>query len=268
MISVKLHPVTRRQLDNAVKHPAQVYVFAGPLGSGKTQTALELAEVLTGGDLASIFRLRSSEGKTKLGIAEIHELIRHLQLKSLLPEARRVVIIEQAASLSVEASAALLKILEEPPEGVSFILITKSISALLPTVRSRSAVIRFLPIEVAEADLADQKLSVTNRKTIAKLSGRQPGLALRLAQNSEALAEAELWHQKAEEFLRASITERFAIAKFVHDEAAHELFLLALYASASHRPQLLGKLFVAEQALGRNVSSRLVFEQLAMELAR
>lgn len=50
---------------------------------------------------------------------------------------RRVVLVHPAESMNIQAANALLKVLEEPPEQVLFILISHSKDALLPTIKSR-----------------------------------------------------------------------------------------------------------------------------------
>ena len=49
----------------------------------------------------------------------------------------KVFILEDADEYNVQSQNALLKIMEEPPKGVKFILTASSVSAILPTVRSR-----------------------------------------------------------------------------------------------------------------------------------
>ena len=56
---------------------------------------------------------------------------------------RRAVIIDDADRLVPEAQNALLKILEEPPDGSVFLLVTSRPHMLLPTVRSRCPDVRF-----------------------------------------------------------------------------------------------------------------------------
>lgn len=232
MISIKLHPITRAQIDAAVRRPATTYIFAGQAGTGKVATANELAETLSGGDVGSITRLQPAEGKTRLGIAEVHQLIHDLQLKSFLPETQRVVVVEQANTLSPEAANALLKILEEPPDRVIFILIARTVADLLPTIRSRSVLVRFLPhadaISQTDSDLIDL----------------------------------------ANDFLAGSVSRRFAIARQIHDQISHTQFLQALYGQTRDQPAIAAHLMIIEQALAHHVSSRLCFEYLAMELAQ
>jgi DNA polymerase-3 subunit delta' len=62
----------------------------------------------------------------------------------------RVIIIEEAEKLGDEASNALLKILEEPPEGNVFILTTSRYYQILPTIRSRCCRIALQPMPQAE----------------------------------------------------------------------------------------------------------------------
>ena len=59
---------------------------------------------------------------------------------------RRVVIIDDADTLQPAAQNALLKTLEEPPSSSLFFLVTARPDMLLPTVRSRCPVLRFMPL--------------------------------------------------------------------------------------------------------------------------
>ena len=71
---------------------------------------------------------------------------------------RRVVLVEPAEAMNLNAANALLKVLEEPPEGVVFVLITHRLQQLLPTLRSRCRIVPLAPpsTEAALAWLATQ----------------------------------------------------------------------------------------------------------------
>ena len=76
---------------------------------------------------------------SRILIQSIRELRKTLYLKSE-PSGRKIVIIFDAHLLSVgmgEAANALLKILEEPPENTTLILVTDHVELLLPTILSR-----------------------------------------------------------------------------------------------------------------------------------
>ena len=65
---------------------------------------------------------------------------------------RRVAIIDHADGLERAAQNALLKVLEEPPSGSVFLLVTAYPDLLLPTVRSRCPQLRFRPLTVNEVE--------------------------------------------------------------------------------------------------------------------
>ena len=75
-------------------------------------------------------------------VREIRAMQRRLITRPTLGD-RRVIIIQPADDMNVEAANALLKSLEEPPEGTFFILVTHRPSRLLPTIRSRCRMLRF-----------------------------------------------------------------------------------------------------------------------------
>lgn len=75
--------------------------------------------------------------------------IRHLRSEAYLSPLSadgRVFIIDQAHTMNANAQNALLKVLEEPPTGVVFILLAKSASLLLETIRSRAVCFTLSPV--------------------------------------------------------------------------------------------------------------------------
>ncbi len=76
-----------------------------------------------------------------LGIKDSHDLKNKSFAKPLL--GNKKVFIVELFFLTPEASNALLKLFEEPPEGTYFFLITRSADTVAPTLRSRLAVIEF-----------------------------------------------------------------------------------------------------------------------------
>lgn len=93
-------------------------------------------------DITAIGRLADDKGKKKkqIGVDQIRELSADA---CMLPNeaARKVYIIEDADSMNPPAQNAALKLLEEPPLGAVFLLCAENAMQLLPTVRSRCALI-------------------------------------------------------------------------------------------------------------------------------
>ncbi len=83
-----------------------------------------------------------SPEKDKIKIAQIRKINATLTMKPNEAE-MRMVLIEDAGKMNKEASNALLKILEEPPDKTFFILISENITGIIPTIISRCLHIRF-----------------------------------------------------------------------------------------------------------------------------
>lgn len=60
---------------------------------------------------------------------------------------RRAIVIDAADDLEPQAANALLKMLEEPPKGTVFLLVSHAPERLLPTIRSRCRVLRLAPLK-------------------------------------------------------------------------------------------------------------------------
>lgn len=89
--------------------------------------------------------LRITPQGLQIKIDQVRELCQMLALKPY--EARlRVVLIADAHRLNVAAGNALLKILEEPPDGTVLILTAPQTADVLPTIASRCRHLRFKPI--------------------------------------------------------------------------------------------------------------------------
>jgi DNA polymerase-3 subunit delta' len=111
---------------------------------------------------------------------------------------RRVVIIDRAEALTADAQSALLKILEEPPSGSVFLLLTPSADALLATVQSRCPRLRFGRLtagEVANALMRDHGYTDADARAVAADADGSLGRALEAeaADVAAARATAQQW---------------------------------------------------------------------------
>ena len=120
------------------------------------------------------------QGNTRVTIDQIREMEERLSRKAF-EDHGHIEIILDADRMGVEASNALLKTLEEPPEDTVIILISSRWSALLPTVRSRAHLVRFrrLPVELIRELLIERLgLDEEGAGRIAVTSDGCPGRAL------------------------------------------------------------------------------------------
>jgi len=80
---------------------------------------------------------KKTKKKTQISVAQIRELSSFLSLTSHRSNGLRIVLIHPAEALNIASANALLKMLEEPAEGVVFILVAHQLQRLLPTIISR-----------------------------------------------------------------------------------------------------------------------------------
>lgn len=143
---------------------AVTFLFAGPSGIGKSLAAKALAQALLCerrsdgcGHCGSCLRLEQGQHEsflhvkpdgTQIKIDQAREIVEFLQLSKI--GRARVILVENAQALNVQAANSLLKVFEEPPEGTFIFLLAPSPSAMLPTLRSRSRTVLFRPLSDAE----------------------------------------------------------------------------------------------------------------------
>ena len=112
----------------------------------------------------------------------VRELNRFLGLTAT-DGGRRVVIIDAADEMNVQAANALLKMLEEPPARTTLLLISHQPARLLPTIRSRCRDLRLVPLGPADMAAALEQAGIDagpDTAALAELSGGSAGEAVRL----------------------------------------------------------------------------------------
>jgi len=144
-------------------------LFSGPDGIGKRTCAWMVAKALNCTNAASgdfcgactqchkidagthpdVIRIGLEEDASEIKIAQIREATRMLDFRPL-EGSNKVFIIDPANLMNASSANALLKGLEEPPDNSYFVIITNSLHALLPTVRSRCQAYAFTPLALED----------------------------------------------------------------------------------------------------------------------
>ncbi len=137
-----LHANTTKQVSDFLHSPSHALIVIGPEGSGKGTLLSHLASQLLAIDEKALPRshvLRIVPVNNAISIDEVRRAQQFMKLKTLgSGPIRRVLMIEQADTLTIESQNALLKLLEEPPVDTVILMSTANIAGLLPTIRSRA----------------------------------------------------------------------------------------------------------------------------------
>jgi len=307
-------------------------LFAGPIGVGKGTTALAVATLFlcekpsgtdpcghcdscrlmsaadepNHPDFHRVYRqLIRREKKTSvardLAIDTIRDhVVRPAGLKASMARGK-VFVIEEADTMNLAAQNALLKTLEEPIGRTLIILLTDQPGALLPTIRSRCQLVRFLPLnqDLVARELIKRGIDARDATDAAKFTEGSMGMAQqwiadgiltharflhsKLAQLIAGASAADLpeWFKQAGEEFAAKLLDRDDLAS--KDQSTREGMLLYLRIAANElRKQLrevegedaerlcsaIDAVNLAGTLIESNVNVSLIFQQLAIQLDR
>jgi len=146
---------------NRISH---CYIFCGPRGTGKTSLARIFSKALncitgptskpcnkcdncisiSAGTNVDVIEIDAASNRGIDEIRELREKVKYLPAKLR----KKVYIIDEVHMLTTEAFNALLKVLEEPPEHVIFIMATTEPHKVIPTIMSRCQRFDFEPIPI------------------------------------------------------------------------------------------------------------------------
>jgi len=194
-------------LQNAISQNqvAHAYLFLGPKGVGKKTTALAFARTLfcscpTGGDACGYCRFcrqvnernhpdlhQISPTGSSIKIDQVREIQKKATIKPYQGQ-RAIFLLEQVETMTSEAANCLLKLLEEPNQEVSFILLSTQPYALLPTVVSRCQILSFRALSTAEITRGLKQTLNPEEKEIhlaLALAGGSLGQALKITRDKQ-----------------------------------------------------------------------------------
>jgi DNA polymerase III subunit gamma/tau len=209
-----------RTLQNAIEsgRVAHAYIFSGARGVGKTTTARILAkalncvkgptaspcnqcdscrEIAAGGSL-DVLEIDAASNRGIDQVRELRDMVRYAPIGGRY----KVIILDEAHMLTDEASNALLKTLEEPPEKVVFVMATTQPEDLVETIRSRSQHFHFRALSFAEILEALQGIASKEGLTI------EPGAIAVMARTADgSLRDALSLIEQARAYCGEKITE-------------------------------------------------------------
>jgi len=176
-------------------------LLVGEEGTGRRSSIIEAAKVVFDVDQHAAlegshhpdFRLVEAEPNKEIKVEAIRELVEETQA---LPSwaAWKFLVIDGAERLTAASANALLKALEEPPEKVRFFLLAEQIDSVIPTIRSRCAVVpyRRLSEEFILSKLREYSQDETKSLVCARMGEGSLGRALRCLVSGQLTTRDEM----------------------------------------------------------------------------
>lgn len=194
---------------------AHTYLFYGQSNLGKSTVAEKFAEILLKSPEAKVtdlYKVEPLEGKKDIAIEQIREWRSKLRMKSL-HQGYKVGLIYEAEKLNLESANALLKTIEEPTPQTVIVLVTSAWDRILPTIISRSQLIRFSLVasqEIIEGLSARSFPSVEVEKMINFIGG-YPGKVVNYLENPELFKEFQKLNKVVIKTFNSNLAEKFLI---------------------------------------------------------
>lgn len=137
-----------RANSNKLSH---AHLIVGEDGIGKSKVAKLFARKILNKeidrDYVDIIRFRPS--KASFGVDDVRAIIEEVNKKPFEGD-RKVIIIHNGDKLTHQAQNALLKTIEEPPNGVYIIILSNTLESILETIKSRCQVYKLTPLSKEE----------------------------------------------------------------------------------------------------------------------
>jgi DNA polymerase-3 subunit delta' len=260
-------------------------IFVGPEGVGKRKTALSFAKALNcekGGcnicnSCSYIERRIHPDVKivepkgASIKIDSIRNLAKEAYIKPVYEA--KVYIIDSAEMFTSEAASCILKILEEPPQFLRFILITTSVHNLLPTIRSRCQIVRFkrLPQELQERIVSSWGIKEDDARVLLQFSCGNLGKAFQYKEYdlSYEKERAALWLDNLE---KRSVLQ---MAEELLEKKEQIQFFLDLILSLLRQRifcdedlQKIEAVIRAKEMVLSHLNQRTVFDNMVFEMRR
>lgn len=303
------HDKALRMLEEDIEkqNVSHAYLFAGPDNVGKFTAAKRMAHILQcengfcrtcstcreidKGYHADTLEIRDDGDSVK--IEQVRKVLERLNMTKQSPY--KVFLLQNIERMTLEASNALLKTLEDPPNGVIFLLTSSRVRDVLPTIISRVRMAKFRRLDDAAMNnllLRQYPLAEKNViETVCAMALGRPGKALALLNDAELHRQYQKMYADIEQFLHhPNRTHQFLYIEELAADAKQEgnqrlirefldIFQLVLrrelldgvrgQGGATPREKLLYLLEQARNAqelLKRNVNTRLMLENIMLSI--
>lgn len=213
--------------------------------------------------------IRLPEDKKQISVAQIRDVVSESYIKPYMGK-RKIVVFPDSALMTVQAQNALLKVLEEPPGDVVFLLLCTNHMQLLETIRSRTTLLQLQQMQMSAEDIDLE--SDVREQLFAQAQKLAGGNLLDLYTVADYFGVRDRKNRKEKGMLSLSfqylltVFRELLLIKLDCDDLVHNssalLRQLAVQTSAAQILRVMEQLTVALRRLERNVQYDLLIMSL------
>lgn len=228
MIKPIINPISEKLLIAVVNNMPQSLLLTGDVGVGLSTIAEYIAKLRK---TKPIIILPEKDEKVDIdkGIISV-DIMRRLYNDTRTKSPNdRIIIIDYTERMTHQAQNAFLKLLEEPGDGVYFILVSHSVSKLLPTILSRAENLNIKPITTKQSAEMLDNLKIkdeTKRSQLLFMADGLPAEINRLCSNNDYFNQRSATVRDARELLRGNLYQKLLIAQRYKDDRSAVLLML------------------------------------------
>lgn len=212
-MNLAIHSTSRKHLEAAIIHTPHALLLTGPHGIGASTIAHHIAVQLSQ-NILTILPEKDEKVDLESGTITVG-LIRRLYEQTRTQVGDRVVVIDYAERMAVQAQNAFLKLLEEPGSHTSFILVSHDSQKLLPTIHSRVQHIELREISTSDSTHLIEQLGVqdpTKRSQLLYMAQGLPAKITRLIQDEEYFRSQAQIVRDARDLLQGNPYDKLLLA--------------------------------------------------------
>lgn len=218
------NPIISSAITSYCKDPLHALIIVGPKGAGKGYIVDKIVNTMESTYLKiEKYNIVPEKDKKSISIDQIKLLQSSLRTKK--PN-HTLIIIEDADLLTIESQNSLLKILEEPPNNVHFLLTTSYINNILITIKSRLNSWQYIPPTKKQLlNFISVYNQSQNSENLLALSGGRMGLLSALLKDNEnhPLRQAI---EESKEILTESTSKRIIRVEMLSKDAEKTSLIL------------------------------------------
>jgi DNA polymerase-3 subunit delta' len=223
-----INPKSEKLLLTTINNLPQSLLLTGDNGVGLSTIGRYIAEL---NDIIPMIILPEKDEKIDIdkGVISIDSMRYLYNETRSKTDKKRIIIIDYAERMTNQAQNAFLKLLEEPGKNIHFILVSHSVSKLLPTILSRVEKIDIRPATIEQSDKLLDSLGITDkvkRSQLLFMAEGRPAELTRLCNNKTYFDNRSIAIRDARELLRGNLYQKLLIAQRYKDNRASTLLLL------------------------------------------